>query len=166
MWYGRAVLASAQGKTAPRRRRSPLVADGSHARCIVSGEYAVKLPAYVGQESACLGDLAAVSSLRHLYGGRGNLPHEVTQLEQVLPIVLGRCLPRGPELLPVLPHVGITLVGEMRYLASLGLLDPDEPLILQLLQRRIDGARTRIPESLTALRDLLDDLVPVHGTLG
>lgn len=62
----------------PRRRRSPLLTAGSRACCIVSGEYAVKLPAYVGQETACLGDLAAVSSLRHLHGGRGNLPYEVT----------------------------------------------------------------------------------------
>jgi hypothetical protein len=51
-------------------------------------------------------------------------------------------------------------------LASLGLLDPDEPFILQLLQRGIDGARARMPESLAALTDLLDDLVSVHGTLG
>jgi hypothetical protein len=160
------VATAREAENRPRRRRSLLLNDGSRVRCIVSGEYAIKLPAYLGQETAGLGDLAAVSSLRHLYGGCGNLPHEVTQLEQVLPIVLSRSLPRSPKLLPVLPHVGAALVGEMGDLTSLGLLDPHESFILQLLQRGIDGARARIPESLAALTYLLDDLVSVHGTLG
>src|SRR4029079_6692212 len=59
-----------------------------------------------------------------------------------------------------------TGVGELEHpLAGVGRRLSDELLVLELLQRRGDGARARAPDPPGALRQLLDDLVAVHRLL-
>jgi hypothetical protein len=46
------------------------------------------------------------------------------------------------------------------------LVGPDHPLVLELLERRVDGAGARAPQALAALLELLHDLVAVARLLG
>ena len=51
-------------------------------------------------------------------------------------------------------------------LARLGRGLADEVLVLELLERRVDGPGARPPDASGSLGELLDDLVAVHGLLG
>src|SRR4051794_5401897 len=62
----------------------------------------------------------------------------------------------------MLGDVLTTLVGEGEALAPGTVVGLDQPLVLQLLDRRVDRAGARPPGPVAALGDLLDDLVAVE----
>jgi hypothetical protein len=67
----------------------------------------------------------------------------------------------------VIGHVLTALVGQdVAPAAAVTGLGDDQALVLELLQRRVDRAGARPPDSPAPLADLLDDLVPVHRLLG
>src|SRR3954452_18320439 len=69
----------------------------------------------------------------------------------------------------MLGDVLTTLVGEGEALAPGTVVGLDQPLVLELLDRRVDRAGARPPGVVAALGDLLDDLVAVNllpGALG
>src|SRR5262249_54911241 len=49
--------------------------------------------------------------------------------------------------------------------AAIASLGPDQALVLKLLQRWVDRARARPPDSAATLADLLNDLVAIHRLL-
>ncbi len=73
---------------------------------------------------------------------------------------------RVAQLVGVLRDVRGARLGERREAAPAVGRELDEPLVLEQVQGRVDRAGARAPLALAALRDLLDDLVPVHGLLG
>src|SRR5580704_3300924 len=63
--------------------------------------------------------------------------------------------------------IGTALVGELiGPAAALCGFGPDQPLVLELLQCRVDGSRAGPPHAVASLADRLDDLVTVHRLLG
>src|SRR5690606_3504637 len=74
--------------------------------------------------------------------------------------------PRVTQFVLVLGDVGGALLGQLGGLAPGDLLDDDQALILELGQRGVDRAGAGTPDVVTALADLLDELVAVHGPLG
>jgi hypothetical protein len=57
-------------------------------------------------------------------------------------------------------------VGQVELLAALGLVGPDQALVLELLERGVDRARAGAPDALAAALDLLHELVAVARLLG
>src|SRR5207247_8742064 len=80
--------------------------------------------------------------------------------------VAAHVLPGGRPVLAALLQVRAAGVGEGEQLAPVGLFRADQPLVLELLKRRIDRAGARAPQALAALLDLLHDLVAVARLLG
>ena len=80
----------------------------------------------------------------------------------------GHDVPRRAQLGLVGLGVVLALVGQhvAAPAAALAGLGPDQALVLQLLERRVDRAGAGPPDSPAALADLLDDLVAVHRLLG
>src|SRR4051794_7962372 len=73
--------------------------------------------------------------------------------------------PGGLQLAGVLGHIGAALLGERVVAAALAAAR-DQPLVHELLERRIDRAGARAPAPLSALRDGADESVPVGRGVG
>ena len=72
----------------------------------------------------------------------------------------------GAASAPVAAAAALAVVGQVEELATVGLLDADESFVLELLERRVDRARTRAPDALAPSLDLLHELVAVARLLG
>ena len=82
------------------------------------------------------------------------------------PVPAAGTSPRGAQLPGVGGRVLAAGVGEhVAAAARLARFGLDEALVPQLLERRVDRAGARPPESAAALADLADDLVAVHRLL-
>ncbi len=75
-------------------------------------------------------------------------------------------LPRRAELVAVLGDVRAARVGELEQPAAAGVLRADEALVLELRERRVDGAGARAPVAAAAVLDLLHQPVAVARLLG
>src|SRR5262249_31131435 len=120
--------------------------------------------ARVGQDLHDLLQLLLGPRLADLLDGAEDLEPEAAKLDRRGARAAGDLLPGCRLGRPAL-GLGPALVGQRVAVAALGLLGRDEPLVLEHLQRRIDGAGARLPDAAGALADLLDDLVPVHRSL-
>src|SRR5450755_190649 len=102
-----------------------------------------------------------------LEGRHAELAHQGPHLDCRAARAAGHDIPGSAQLVRVRRHVVLAVIGEhVAAAAAVSGLGPDQALVLQLLQGRVDGARTRPPDSPAALADLLDDLVTVHRLLG
>ena len=107
---------------------------------------------------------AARAGLGDLTGRREHLVHEIAELDEVGVDRLGRLVPRGGG---AFGGGDASFVGEREGAAPrFGRGRLDQALVLELLQRRVDGARARRPVAAAPLGDDLDDLVAVHRLLG
>ena len=88
-----------------------------------------------------------------------DLGDEPAQLEPLLADALGRLGPGLAELLAVLLDVRLAGVGQGERRAALAGLGADEPLVLELLERRVDRAGARAPGAVAAALDLLHQAV-------
>src|SRR6478735_7948729 len=136
---------------------------------VAVGEQAVELASGLRED---------LRRLRALLGGAGrdDLPHPAHDLadewHEVVGtaggagrLLLGRLLegpPGGGHLLGVLLDVGATRVGEAQQSPALDVAALDEAFVLELLDGRVDRAGARLPRTVRALGDLLDELVAVH----
>jgi len=75
-------------------------------------------------------------------------------------------LPGLADLGGVFGHVGLAAGGEGEDAAAGLLLGADQPLVLELLERGVDGAGAGPPDAAAALLQLLHDLVAVARLLG
>src|SRR5580700_520698 len=134
---------------------------------LVRREDPVQRLAGVGQQLPGLRDLRIGPRADDLERGHAELADQAAHLEMRAARAAGHLVPRSPQLLLMRVGVGTALVGELiGATAAIGLLGPDQALILKLLKRRVDRARARPPDAAAALADLLDDLVAVHRLLG
>ena len=107
----------------------------------VLGEEAVEGTAGLGEQLGCRLDLALGAGLADLDDGADDLLGEVAQLHVRVVDVGADRLPGGRQLLGVCLDVRPALVGELEDATSLALVGADEPLVREVLQRRVDGAR-------------------------
>src|SRR5206468_956006 len=91
---------------------------------------------------------------------------QVAQFDHPLVDTPAHDLPGRRDLILVGLEVGPPRVRQLKGPAPLALLGPNQALVLQLLQRRIDRSRARSPEPTTSLPELLHDLVAVQRLLG
>ena len=133
-------------------------------RLVVLGEQLVD--ALAGRPEDVLGalDLGGTAGLRHLPRRREHLVDELAQIDEV---VVERLRGRLPWNRWPLGGRRATVVGEREDAPpGFGGGRLDQALVLELLERGVDGARARRPVAATALGDHLDDLVAVHRLLG
>ena len=110
---------------------------------------------------------ASVPALIDLEGRHRDLPDQAAHLDRRAAGAAGHHVPGSVQLVRVRGRVRPALVGQLVGApAALASLSPDQALILELLERRVDRAGAWPPDSPAALADLLDDLVAVHGLLG
>src|SRR5215471_9991908 len=134
---------------------------------VIGGEYPVQGLARVRENLAGLPDLAVGSGAQHLEGGHAHLPDEAAHLDRGISDGAGHRVPRGADLVGVSVDVVAALGGELvAPPAALVGLRHDQPLVLQLLQRRVDRSGAGPPHAVAPLADLLDDLVAVHRPVG
>src|SRR5215470_1561375 len=134
---------------------------------VIGGKYPVQGLARVRENLAGLPDLAVGAGAQHLEGGHAHLPDQAAHLDRGISDGSGHRVPRGADLVRVSLDVVAALAGELvAPPAALVGLGHDQPLVLQLLQRRVDGSRAGPPHAVAPLADLLDDLVAVHRPLG
>src|SRR5215218_163594 len=131
----------------------------------VASEDPVERAAGVGEHLLGLRLLRLRARVRELEQRHADLPHRAHQLPRALAHVALDVVPRGAQLVAVRLHVGAALVGQLERLTALAGRDADEPLVLELLQRRVDGAGARPPDAVGALFDLLHQLVAVARLL-
>src|SRR6201996_9276461 len=134
---------------------------------VIGGEDAVQRPSRVGQNLAGLLHLSGRAGLADLGGGHQDLADQLAELHLAVVDAAGHRVPGRGQLVGVRLGVGPALIGQgERLAAAVGGLGLDQPLILELLERGVDRTRAGPPHPVGALADLLDDLVPVAGTLG
>src|SRR5207244_11649244 len=75
-------------------------------------------------------------------------------------------LPRRRLVCPALLDECASRIGDRELLAPVDLLGADQPLVLELRERRVYRAGARAPHALAALLHLLHDLVAVARLLG
>src|SRR5439155_6370052 len=80
--------------------------------------------------------------------------------------VSAHLLPRRRLVCAALLDKCASLIGDREQLAPLDLLGADQPLVLELRERRVYRAGARAPYALAALLHLLHDLVAVARLLG
>src|SRR5215218_261324 len=131
----------------------------------VAGEDPVERAAGVGEHLLGLRLLRLGARVRQLEERHADLAHRAHQLPGALAHVALDGVPRGAELVAVRLDVGAALVGQRVRPAALSRLGADEPLVLELLQRRVDGTGARPPDAVGALFDLLHQLVAVARLL-
>src|SRR5580704_8446059 len=172
-----AILAASLDLAVPDRPSTSVIApslaaSGAALLCIgrglvlVSGEDPVQRLAGVGQQLACLGRLGVGASADDLEGRHRDLADQAAHLHRRAAGATGDYVPGGVQLVRVRGRIRAALVGQLVGApAALASLSPDQALILELLQRRVDRAGAWPPDSPAALADLLDDLVAGHGLL-
>src|SRR5215472_1539428 len=134
---------------------------------VVLGQDPVERLAGLGQDRPCPCYLRFGPRADDLYRGQVNLLHHGAHVNRGAGRVAGHGRPRLIELVAMLGHVLLALLGQLVGAASaLAALLLDEVFILELSQGRVDRSRTGAPEAAAALVDLLDDLVAVHRPLG
>ena len=104
--------------------------------------------------------------MEYLAGGVHDLADEVAQLERGDVAFDAHLLPGGGAAGGGLLGLPAGVGQREHAAASVSGLGADELLVLELLERRVDGARARAPDASAALSELAHDLVAVHGLLG
>src|SRR5579862_4453374 len=118
------------------------------------------------QNLASLAHLRLAAGLHHLREGGRDLAYQPAQLVRLVGDVAAHLLPRRRLVFAALIYVLAPCLGQLEQLAPVDLLGADQPLVLELCQRRIRRARARAPDAVAALLHLLHDLVAVARLLG
>src|SRR5580700_3696437 len=135
---------AANGVAAPIRS----IACAGGALVVVGGEQPVQRLARVGEQLPGLRDLALGARAQDLVRGHRDLPDETAHVPRRVAHGAGEYVPGCPELVGMGFDVGTALVGELiGPAATFGCLGPDQPLVLELLQRRVDRARAGPPHA-------------------
>src|SRR5579875_3303681 len=134
---------------------------------VVGRQDPVERPARVGQDLACLAHLRIAARADDLEGCHRDLADQPPHLDGGAAEGASHHVPRSAHLVRMRRHVVAAGISErVPSPPALLALGTDQALVLELLQRRIDRAGAWPPHPVTALGDLLDDLISVHRPLG
>ena len=132
---------------------------------VAFSEDPVERSARLDQDLGGSRDLNLRAREQHLPRGQGHLTSGAHEFAAGSTGAGVRTLPGLAQLVALLNHERLAGVRENVGATASGGVDLDEPLVLQLLEYGIDGARTRTPRVIGSLRQFLDELIAVAGLL-
>src|SRR4051812_366041 len=144
-----------RGELRPERWRAGVL---RLLRELVLGEDLVERAPGVGED---LARLVGVPGGDALHRGAADLEHQAPEVHDVLVHAALDGVPRLAEVRAVVRDVRAALLGQLVDAAPVLLGRADQALVLELLERRVDGAGARLPQAVRAALDLLDELVAV-----
>src|SRR5438270_2785129 len=154
-------VAASPAAAAPIQPGTRIAGPDARASGSVPGQQEVQLLAGFHEDAVGCLEVGVVADLSHLAGGHGQL----AQGEAQLPVCFGRAA-LGPRLeVPGFSRFDAPLVGQLVDPLALLVAPGDTALLLEELQRGVDGAGAGPPHAAAALLEAADELVAVGRTV-